>query len=244
MTPDERDLVTDLFNRLKSADTGARDRDVEALIADLVSRHPGAAYVLAQTVLVQEQALKGASERIAELEKQAPARDAPSGGFLASAPRLGPWGDRRVEPAARPDAEPARSPFSYQPRGGVAAAPGVGPQAAAGGGGGSFLRSALGTAAGVAGGALLFESVRGMLGHNAGPFGSAMAAQPGAAPAAPAHPTAGTGDTADRHSPGDQRDVAQDDRYADDDDDDQAGDDQDDGDDQAGGDFGSDDDNV
>ena len=28
MTPDERDLVTDLFNRLKSADTGARDRDV------------------------------------------------------------------------------------------------------------------------------------------------------------------------------------------------------------------------
>jgi len=116
MTPDERDLVTDLFSRLKSADTGARDRDVEALIADLVSRHPGAAYVLAQTVLVQEQALKGASERIAELEKQAPARDAPSGGFLASAPRLGPWGDRRIEPAARPDAEPARSPFSYQPR--------------------------------------------------------------------------------------------------------------------------------
>jgi len=37
------------------------------------------------------------------------------------------------------------------------------------GGGGSFLRTALTTAAGVAGGALLFEGIRGMMGgHNAG----------------------------------------------------------------------------
>src|SRR5262249_20109255 len=47
-----------------------------------------------------------------------------------------------------------------------------------GGGGGGFLRSALATAAGVAGGALLFEGIRGMLGHNPGPFGSAAAAAP------------------------------------------------------------------
>ncbi len=241
MTPAERDLITDLFSRLRSADTGARDRDAEALIAELVARHPGAAYLLAQTALVQEQALKGAAERIAELEKQAPARDAPSGGFLASAPRLGPWGDRRVEPVARADAEPARSPFSYQPRAAMAAAPGAGPQAA-GGGGGSFLRTALTTAAGVAGGALLFEGVRNMLGHNAGPFGSAMAAQPGATPSAGAQPPAGAGDTADRHSPGDERDVAQDDRYDDGDDADEQ--DGDDGDDAGFGDFGSDDDNV
>jgi hypothetical protein len=37
--------------------------------------------------------------------------------------------------------------------------------------GGGFLRSALTTAAGVAGGALLFEGISGLLGHNAGPFG-------------------------------------------------------------------------
>ena len=38
--------------------------------------------------------------------------------------------------------------------------------------GGGFLRSALGTAAGVAGGAALFEGIQSLLGHNAGPFGS------------------------------------------------------------------------
>ena len=50
------------------------------------------------------------------------------------------------------------------------------PQAA---GGGGFLRTALTTAAGVAGGALLFEGIRGLMGSNPGPFGSAAAlAQP------------------------------------------------------------------
>ena len=46
------------------------------------------------------------------------------------------------------------------------------------GGGGGFLRSALTTAAGVAGGALLFEGIRSMLGHNPGPFSTAAAAAP------------------------------------------------------------------
>jgi uncharacterized protein len=34
------------------------------------------------------------------------------------------------------------------------------------------------TAAGVAGGALLFEGIRGLMGHNPGPFGSAVAQTP------------------------------------------------------------------
>ena len=47
------------------------------------------------------------------------------------------------------------------------------------GGGGSFLRSAMATAAGVAGGALLFEGIRNLMGSNPGPFGqTASAAQP------------------------------------------------------------------
>ncbi|HLM12551.1 MAG TPA: DUF2076 family protein, partial [Reyranella sp.] len=47
------------------------------------------------------------------------------------------------------------------------------------GGGGSFLRSAMATAAGVAGGALLFEGIRNLMGSNPGPFGqAASAAQP------------------------------------------------------------------
>ena len=50
----------------------------------------------------------------------------------------------------------------------------VAPQAA----GGGFLRSAMATAAGVAGGALLFEGIRSLMGSHPGPFGSAAAAQP------------------------------------------------------------------
>ena len=51
------------------------------------------------------------------------------------------------------------------------AAPAFAPQAA----GGGFLRQALTTAAGVAGGALLFEGIRNMMGHNPGPFGASAA---------------------------------------------------------------------
>jgi hypothetical protein len=40
--------------------------------------------------------------------------------------------------------------------------------------GGGFLRSALTTAAGVAGGALLFQGIEGLLGHQPGAFGSGL----------------------------------------------------------------------
>src|SRR5581483_11138853 len=40
--------------------------------------------------------------------------------------------------------------------------------------GGGFLRSAVTTAAGVAGGALLFQGIEGLLGHHAGAFGPAL----------------------------------------------------------------------
>jgi hypothetical protein len=42
--------------------------------------------------------------------------------------------------------------------------------------GGGFLRSALTTAAGVAGGALLFQGIENLLGHNAGAFGPSLGA--------------------------------------------------------------------
>jgi hypothetical protein len=159
MTPEERDLITDLFNRLQPFDGQPRDPEVERLIANFVVRQPSAPYLLTQTVLVQEQALKGAQERIAELEAKTGA--SPQPGFLSSAPRIGPWGSA---PSAPP---PNRSPLQAA----------LAPQQA-GGGGGGFLRTALMTAAGVAGGALLFEGIRNMLGHSSGPFSSAAAASP------------------------------------------------------------------
>jgi len=166
MQAEERDLISGLLDRLQPFDSQPRDPEAERLIANLVSRQPSTAYLLTQTVLVQEQALRGAQERIAELEAKAGA--APTSGFLSSAPKIGPWG-------AAPGAAPAAPPPTRSP---LQAA--LAPQAA--GGGGGFLRSALTTAAGVAGGALLFEGIRSMLGHNPGPFNTAAAAAPLMAP--------------------------------------------------------------
>ncbi len=157
MTPEERDLISGLFDRLRQFEAQPRDAEVECLIANLVVRQPSSPYLLAQTVLVQEQALKGAQARIAELEAKASAAAAAPAGFLSSAPRIGPWGATPASAATRAAAPP---PPPAQPF--AAAAP------AAGGG---FMRTALMTAAGVAGGALLFEGIRNMMGHSPGPFG-------------------------------------------------------------------------
>ena len=169
MQNQERELITGLFGRLQPFESQPRDGEAEALIKDTIVRQPAAPYLLVQTVLVQEQALKGAQERIAELEAKVSAGAAApaSAGFLGSAPKIGPWGAQPAAqaPQAAPPAPASRSPLQAA----------VAPQS---GGGGSFLRTAMATAAGVAGGALLFEGIRGLMGSSS-PFGSpAAAAQP------------------------------------------------------------------
>jgi len=143
MTPQEREMIAGLFARLQQFENQPRDRDADALIADLVRRQPSAPYLLTQAVLVQEEALKQAKARIAELEGG-------GGNFLQS----GPWGAKsRVPQTATPQMAPAAAPM----------------------GGGGFLRSALSTAAGIAGGMLLFEGLRGMFGHHDSPWGQNQA---------------------------------------------------------------------
>ena len=68
MQNQERELITGLFGRLQPFESQPRDAEADALIRDLAARQPASAYLLVQTVLVQEQALKAAQERIAELE--------------------------------------------------------------------------------------------------------------------------------------------------------------------------------
>jgi hypothetical protein len=158
MQGQERDLIQGLFDRLKAYEAQPREPEAERLIAGLVASQPGAPYLLTQTVLVQEQALKVAQEKIAQLEAQGAGA---SSGFLSSAPKIGPWG---AAPGAAPGAaSPQPAPSTRSP---LQAA--LAPQPA----GGGFLRSALATAAGVAGGALLFESLRGLFGHSEGAFSS------------------------------------------------------------------------
>lgn len=165
MEAQERELITGLYERLRQFESQSRDAEAERLIADFVSRQPASPYLLTQTVLVQEEALKAAQARIVELESKAP-----GAGFLGSAPSLGPWG---AKPAAPPSAKPTSAVPTTAPLRGA----GMFGQQGQGQGGG-FMRTALATAAGVAGGALLFEGIRGMMGH-----GQAQAAQPLAQPA-------------------------------------------------------------
>ena len=61
MTPEERQMLAGLFERINAAGAAPRDRDAEAFINDAVRGAPFAPYVLAQTVLVQQHALEAAA---------------------------------------------------------------------------------------------------------------------------------------------------------------------------------------
>lgn len=173
MTPQERELLTNLVARLKQAPPTETDEEAVAMVRDLVRDLPDAPYLLAQTVLIQDYALHQAQSRIAELERQAqPQRAAGGGSFLGAI--FGSAAPARPQPAPQQQA-PA---YTQAPPNYAQAQPGPW-----GGGGGpfaqssgpSFLRSAAATAAGVAGGALLFQGIESLFGagHGLGGFGGA-----------------------------------------------------------------------
>ncbi len=174
MTPQERALATELFDRLASLEKTPRDPEAERLIADGLSRAPNAVYALVQTTLLQDEALNRAAARIRELEGETP----PAGSFLDAARSIGlgrggssvpsvssgsKWNPGRPENAA---AYPAPSPNSYAPD------PGRG---GAFGGGGSFLGTAAAAAVGAIGGNMLFSGLRNVMG---GAHAQAFGGQP------------------------------------------------------------------
>src|ERR1700732_4564437 len=84
MTPQERQMIDDLFDRLARLEGAPRDPDAGAAIAQGLQKAPNAVYALVQTVLVQDEALKRANSRIQELEAGGAGEQHPSGGFLDS----------------------------------------------------------------------------------------------------------------------------------------------------------------
>jgi hypothetical protein len=203
MTPQERDLITHLLSRLGQAGGQPKDPEADALIRQALAAQPDAPYYLVQTVLIQDMALSNAQSRIHDLEQQlATSRPAPSqptsflgglfGGGNASAsggsvPSAGPWS--RPAPVAPAQATPQwqgqpgpAQPWQGQPAYGQ---PGYGQSMGMGGpmmgmgGGSSFLRQAATTAAGIAGGALLFQGIQSMFGAHAGGILAGTSVQPG-----------------------------------------------------------------
>ena len=192
MTPQERQLIDDLFDRLARLESAPRDPEAMSAIMQGLRKAPNGVYALVQTTLVQDEALKRADSRIQELEAAIGQQDQPAG-FLDSM-RDAIFGQNQqhgqgqsqgsVPNVRAPDmgghsggGRPAwntgqvlqqnQAPGSYNQPGYAQPQPYGAPQQqqpAFGGGGGSFLGTAAAAAAGVVGGSLLAGSIRSMMG--------------------------------------------------------------------------------
>jgi hypothetical protein len=182
MTPEERQLITGLFDRMRGFALGEKDGEAEALINQQMTVVRDAPYMLVQSVLVQEHALREADNRIKALEEQVRAlegererRPSGAGSFLGGLFGGGSGPDAAGAPArgasvpsvgarATPPLYDSRSAWTPPPQGGPQAGvpPVPGPQP-----GGGFLQNAMSTAAGVAGGMLLGSALGSLLGGHA-----------------------------------------------------------------------------
>lgn len=170
MTPQERQLVDELFDKLARLERNPRDRDAERAIDDGLQRAPNAVYALVQTVLVQDEALKRADARIRELSGEDTGAPQEGGGFLDTMrAALGGGTSRGSVPSVRAGGPDTRwntgGAYAQQQPPQAQAAPQAQPQV---GSGGSFLGTAAASAAGVIGGALLMNSISSMFGHRGG----------------------------------------------------------------------------
>lgn len=178
MTPQESALLHAYLSELVSAGQVPQDPQAAAMIQQAARAQPDALYLVVQRSLIQQQALEVAQQRIADLERAArpaPAAEAPSS-FLSS---LG-WGRSKGAAAAQP-AAPAGGGFGnsagagggYNPaaRQGAPMAAASGAPGAAGSRAGGFLGQAAAMAAGVAGGAFLFQGIQNLMGHGGGEGG-------------------------------------------------------------------------
>jgi hypothetical protein len=178
MDRNDQQAIESLFDKLAAVERQSPPRDAgsEAYIRERVARQPGAPYYMAQTIIVQEQALEAAQARIEELEEQAASAPRSSGGLFGdmfgssrqrsgSVPRVG----RRGTAAPQQPIPVMQSQF-----------------------GGGFLAGAAQTAMGVAGGVLLANAISGMLGG-----GEAQAAEAGAGADEPQVDDAGFEDSGD-----------------------------------------------
>ncbi|MGA8443977.1 MAG: DUF2076 domain-containing protein [Roseiarcus sp.] len=193
MTPEERQMLGGLFQRVNAAAATPRDAEAESFINDAVRAAPHAPYVLSQTVLVQQQALEAAANRISQLEaaaQQTAEQSQEHGSFLGNlgksifggAPSAPPRPDpdpqayqrapappppRGYAPTQPPGYAPAQSQGYPPPPQGYPPQPGPWgqPQPSSGGG---FLQNAASTATGVAGGVVLGNLLGGLFGGHGG----------------------------------------------------------------------------
>ena len=157
---DDRSAIDGLFDRIEDVarNSQPRDRDAEIHIQERLAQYPPAPYYMAQTIIMQEEALRQARARIEQLESQGQQR---GGGFIG-----GRFGGSEPQPYQQPRRRgpwDRGSDYDERPRQG----------------GGGFLAGAAQTALGVTGGVLLGSAIAGMFtgGANAGEHNPDLASE-------------------------------------------------------------------
>jgi uncharacterized protein len=207
MTPQERDVISGIFDRLKQASNVPRDPEADKLIADRLKEQPYAAYAMAQSVYVQEQALLNLQQQmeqlqgeVARLQSAANQAQPAQNGFLSSifgakpaVPTPTPGRPMGLPPTFGGQNQPQQAGMpnqGMQNPGMMAAQPNYPPQqqapgpwggAAAPRQGGGFMQTAMATAAGVAGGVVLGNVLMNAFGGSQGAGQNAAASSPAGA---------------------------------------------------------------
>jgi uncharacterized protein len=148
MTPQESQLLQDFLDQLAQIRGVRKDPEAQATIEQALAQQPDAPYFLVQRAMLLEQALNQAKAQMAQLQGQ-------SGNSLGSDST---WSRTPPEPPRNAPLPGSAHP-AQQSRSGFL-----------GGGTGSLLGSVVATAAGVAGGAFLFQGLEGLFGHHGGSF--------------------------------------------------------------------------
>ncbi|MBK1836074.1 DUF2076 domain-containing protein [Azospirillum sp. YIM B02556] len=207
MDQTERQIIDDLFAKLHQAEaqSGPRDPEAEALIRERIARQPAAPYLMAQSIVMMEQALAASQGRNEELERQLRERSAAPAPTPAQSGGGGLFGSlfggssrpapQPSYPAAAPAAAmPPGSPWGRPPAGAGAPAgtpaygdPRVAAYAQQPRAGGGFMAGAMQTAAGVAGGMLIGSALSSMFSGGEAMASEAAGAATDAATAATDH---------------------------------------------------------
>jgi hypothetical protein len=162
MTPEESQIIKDIFARIRAAGPIPNDPQARAAIQQELIANPDAGVGLIQLLVGTEQQriqLQQERDRLAAQLRDAGQSQPSSGGLFGLGrstppppppPQGGPWGSQQYAAPQQP-----QQPWGAQPQ----AAPGQGS---------SFLRTALGSAAGMAGGLFAFEAIRNVFGGHGG----------------------------------------------------------------------------
>ncbi|WP_432261922.1 DUF2076 domain-containing protein [Cupriavidus sp. TMH.W2] len=160
MTPQDTQALEVFLTQLTQTRAGAKDPQAEALIAQAVAIQPDAAYLLVQRAMLLDHALSTAKAQIAALQGQLQAAQA--NGSRSFIDQQYAWGASANPAAPAPVPAPAQSASpALQPAPPQSPRPGF-----LSGGFGSTLGTIATTAAGVAGGAFLFQGIENLFGHS------------------------------------------------------------------------------